>query len=164
MTPDRDQSGRFKEKHGDYGSPEYAAWNHMKARCGNPKHRQYADYGGRGIQVIPRWIDYNAFLEDMGRRPSKNHSLDRRDNKLGYFKENCRWATTKEQNRNNRRNRLLTHNGKTQCIVAWAEEIGVAHSVIQCRISRGWTTERALSTRRREYPDGVNQKNNTCLA
>jgi len=145
-------SGQFTAKHSQHGTPEYVAWDHMKSRCTNPGHKQYESYGGRGITVCDRWADFAAFYEDMGPRPTELHTLDRRDNDRGYSKENCRWATRTEQNRNHRANRMISYQGKTQCVAAWAQELGVADSVIRVRLARGWDTERILTTRRREYP------------
>ena len=81
-------------------TPEYRAWESMVQRCTNPKHAKWKTYGGRGIAVCDRWRSFAAFLEDMGLRPSTEHSLDRKDNDRGYEPGNCRWATRKEQMRN----------------------------------------------------------------
>lgn len=79
----------------------------MRARCSRPTHPSWADYGGRGISVSLRWQrSYAAFLKDMGRRPTKYHSLERIDNDKGYYPENCRWATKADQQANRRNNRL----------------------------------------------------------
>lgn len=79
-------------------TPEYIAWNNAKQRCIRTTHKHYFRYGGRGISMCKRWLDgYENFLEDMGRRPSPKHSLDRKDNDGNYDPENCKWSTQKEQ-------------------------------------------------------------------
>lgn len=81
----------------------YNSWRSMKQRCLNPKHNQYHNYGGRGIKIAPRWLDFANFLADMGERPSKGHSIDRKNNNGNYNKTNCRWATWEQQAGNRRR-------------------------------------------------------------
>jgi hypothetical protein len=84
-------------------SLEYTAWIAMKARCLNPNYHHYKDYGGRGITICKRWVDsFEAFFADMGPKPSRRHSLDRKNNNGNYNKSNCRWATAKQQASNRR--------------------------------------------------------------
>ncbi len=87
--------------HHDNGkpSPTYVTWQHMKARCDDPKHHAYARYGGRGVRYVKRWSKFENFLADMGVRP-EGLTLDRINNEELYSKANCRWATRKEQARN----------------------------------------------------------------
>ncbi|CAL62406.1 Hypothetical protein HEAR2273 [Herminiimonas arsenicoxydans] len=133
--------------HGKSKTSEYKSWFGMTARCTQPDHAAYANYGGRGITVCDHWRLFENFLADMGPRPSKQHSLDRIDNSKGYSPENCRWTTSINQNRNRRDNQLLTFNGKTQTISAWAEETGIGMNTIRLRIkNHGWSIERALTT------------------
>lgn len=134
---------------GDRRSPTWVSWRSMKQRCNVPGANGYARYGGRGITVCERWnASFAAFLEDMGERP-RGTTLDRIDNSKGYEPGNCRWTTVKEQQRNQRGNRLLTYRGETKCLTAWAETVGAAngigYSALNHRINRGWAVERALT-------------------
>jgi hypothetical protein len=81
-------------------TPEYRSWQMMKNRCLNPKAEDFKYYGGRGITVCKKWMRFEGFLEDMGRRPSPLHTLERKNNNKVYCKRNCKWATRKEQARN----------------------------------------------------------------
>lgn len=138
--------GCSKLKHGYSDRPVWLSWKGMIARCCNPNDPEFANYGGRGITVCERWRnDFKAFLDDMGDRP-EGKTLDRKDNNAGYSPENCRWATPKEQGRNTRCSRLITWNGRTQCVVEWAEEIGISPPRVYQRLEAGWTVERALTT------------------
>ena len=131
-------------KHRRSGTPLYYNWVCMIQRCTNPKNTAYKRYGARGITVDPSWLDFSVFLKDMGERPSINHSIDRKDNSLGYSKENCKWSTKKEQSRNMRRNRIVEFEGKALCVTEWAEKLGVSAALISKRIDRGWDVKDAF--------------------
>lgn len=126
----------------------YKSWLSMKQRCADFNNNQYKNYGGRGITVCKRWINsFGNFLEDMKERPTKNHSIDRIDNNSGYYKENCRWATPKEQARNTRRNCLIVFNGKIQCLTDWAKETNINTTTLWARIFQyNWSIKKALTT------------------
>lgn len=94
-------------------SPEFNSWNGMFYRCYNTNCDSYKYYGGRGITVCDRWLNsFKNFLEDMGFKPDKSYSIDRINNDLGYYKENCRWATPAEQSNNRRGHKPRTANIK----------------------------------------------------
>jgi hypothetical protein len=117
----------------------------MIQRCGNPSDVNYRHYGGRGIVVCGRWLEsFKNFMKDMGEPPTPKHTLERIDNDDNYRPSNCRWATRKDQARNKRNNHLITHDGRTQCLAAWAEELGIESSLLRYRLKR-WPIEKALT-------------------
>jgi hypothetical protein len=133
-------------KHGYKGTPTYATWQSMIERC--EKRELYLRLG---ITVCERWRnDFSAFLSDMGERPTGT-TIDRINGKLGYYKENCRWATPREQAQNTSCNINLTAFGKTQCVAEWARELGLNEFVVYQRLERGYPPERALSKARIEW-------------
>ena len=94
-------------KHGMYRSITYGSWCAMKARCKYPKTNGYEFYGGRGIVYDPKWETFTGFFEDMGKRPSKRHQLDRINTDGNYTKENCQWIT---RSKNQRKKGLMKNN------------------------------------------------------
>lgn len=132
--------------HGMSRTQEYRAWAEMKKRCLNEKSKFFFNYGGRGIGVCERWMEFEAFFMDMGVIPSRLHSLDRIKTNGNYEPGNCRWATRKEQNRNQRRNHRITVGEETMCIADWADRLGVDGRVIVNRILKGWNEQRAVLT------------------
>lgn len=89
-------------RHGLVHSKTYSTWESMIQRCTNPKQTKYKDYGGRGIKVCDRWLEFKNFLDDMGERPEKLE-LDRKDNDGNYEPNNCRWVTRSENLKNRTR-------------------------------------------------------------
>ena len=97
-------------KHGACETTEYNSWFAMRQRCLRKSHPFYKNYGGRGITICERWLDsFIDFLEDMGKKPSLDYSIERMDNNGNYEPANCKWATTKEQSSNKRPKTLTTH-------------------------------------------------------
>ena len=138
-----------KRAHGEAAgekSPEYRTWKAMRERCRSPNHAMFANYGGRGIAVCERWDDFAAFLADMGRKPSPQHSIDRIDNDGNYEPGNCRWASAEEQSRNRRNVYAITIGGKTATLTEWCSVYGTNPAAALRRISRGATPEAAVST------------------
>jgi hypothetical protein len=105
----------------------------------------YHAYGGRGITFDPKWRSFEAFVADMGERPSRGFTIERINNEGNYTKENCRWATRKEQSNNGRHNRKLSAFGKTLTISQWQEEANINQGTIRTRLVRGLTVEQALT-------------------
>jgi len=131
-------------RHGKHGTRVYGIWQGMKQRCGNPNHKHYGYYGGRGIAVCDRWAAFEAFLEDMG-SPDDSDTLDRVDSDGDYCLANCRWATMAMQSRNKGNTVLLEHDGKAQCATDWAQEMGLRRSTLVKRLKNGWSTRDALT-------------------
>ena len=124
-------------------SPEYRSWQAMRNRCNNPNASDWSYYGGRGIGIDPRWNSFDTFLADMGERPSKLHTLERRDSNAPYTPANCFWATRSEQARNRRF--LKKYRGK----FVWeiAAELGIKPESFHMRLwrfSRGEISEAQL--------------------
>ena len=130
--------------HGLHSSSEYGIWTGLIRRCTSPSHKQYRDYGGRGITVCDRWLTFDNFYFDMGPRPSKAYSIDRVDNDGPYSPENCRWATDVTQSNNRRNNRILAINGQTKTMAQWGKLRGLGSSVICKRIERGWPIDESI--------------------
>jgi hypothetical protein len=126
---------------------EVASWENMVHRCENQTDKAYLRYGGRGIRVCERWLGSDGlrnFKKDMGKKPSCKYTIERRDNNKGYRPDNCFWATHAEQQRNNRKTRLITYDGRTLCRKDWARELGISYDALSSRFRLGWSIERAL--------------------
>lgn len=134
--------------HARGGDPAYNALTNAIQRCHNPKAKQYANYGGRGVTVVPEWRGRGAlarFKAVMGPHPGPGWSLDRIDVNKGYAPGNCRWATQVEQAENRRVTRWLTHAGETKTLRDWSRSSGVPMTTISRRIQKGWPLSRALA-------------------
>lgn len=135
-----------KTSHGKSHLPEYGVWVAMKRRCQDPSDRAFKHYGGRGIFLSPEWEDFEAFLYDMGRRPSDRHSIERLDNDGPYSPENCVWAIKHQQVRNTRSSRLHSAFGQCRSLVDWFPEgKGAAYHTARKRLSLGWCNECAIT-------------------
>lgn len=132
--------------HGKSGIREYKIWNGMTQRATNPNDPNYEYYSGRGIGVCERWLKFENFFEDMGYAPSSKHTLERMENDKGYYKENCKWATMKEQSKNKRNNKVIEYNGDRKCLVDWCDVYGLEKKTLSSRLIKGWSVEAALTT------------------
>lgn len=124
----------------------YRIYNNMKERCYNKQYQQYKDWGARGITICDEWLnDFMLFYDwAISNGYNDNLSIDRVDNSKGYSPDNCRWVTSKEQNRNKRSNIYLTYNGQTKLMVKWAEELAVPYGRLQNRYYRNWSAKEIL--------------------
>lgn len=134
------EAGRHRDKSG--ASTTYRRWTGMRARSASNKTLEGMKYAKRDIKCCDRWSSYQLFVEDMGECPSEKHTLDRKNNDLGYCKENCRWATQTDQNRNKSSNRIVEYNGVKMCVAEFAERIGMRYHRCARFVRLGWTTER----------------------
>lgn len=149
----RDQTSKAKTTHGrrrrGQKDPTYEAWSQMVARCQCASSTRVERYIGRGITVCDRWRhSFDAFLADMGERPSADHSLERKNNDLGYGPDNCCWATRIMQANNKRNTQRHEFRGQMMTIreMVLATDSKLKPATIRARITvYGWTTERALS-------------------
>ena len=108
--------------------PEYRIWRGMRNRCYNKNCSEYKYYGEQGITVCDEWLNsFDKFFSDMGPRPSKDYSIDRKEGSLGYSKDNCRWSTDKEQIRNRRNTIKVSVDGCERPLSEWAEILNVEY-------------------------------------
>ena len=132
-------------KHGHtrpgWQSITYQAWHSMIQRC-----RRCIDYRDRGITVCKRWLVFSNFLADVGKRPSRKHTLDRINNDLGYRPGNVRWATMKVQNRNKRSNVFIVVGNKRMILTDALRVIGMSTGTYYSRIGRGMGQFEAMTT------------------
>lgn len=127
-------------------SPTYNTWAGMMQRCYYPKHVKFSDYGGKGIEVDPRWHKFANFLGDMGEKP-EGHSIERLSNNRNYWIGNCIWLPRHLQQKNRKNSQMITWNFRTMCIADWERELGFRPNTLRCRLLRhGWSVERAMST------------------
>lgn len=141
------RSGESGVRHGhNRGKPSltYSSWYAMKARCKGRSKLSAKNYKARGISVCDRWQTFDNFLDDMGERPSKSHSLERIDNDGNYEPGNCKWATKREQDRNKRSTRLISCYGLSMIAIDWAEALEVPAARIRARLKSGWSDHDAL--------------------
>lgn len=139
---------RARQPDGSRESPTYVSWRMMVQRCTNRRRSDYEDYGGRGIRIYFGWLGrggFTEFLADVGKRPTKEHSLDRIDPNGHYEPGNVRWALKRIQN-SNKAGFILEFRGTRLTMYEWAERLGLHPGALRKRFSRGWTKERALTT------------------
>jgi len=138
---------QYRHGHATNGhmSPTYRSWRSMKDRCQKPEHASYEHYGAKGIRVCEEWdCDFEAFLRDMGSRP-EGMTLDRIDNSKGYSRDNCRWATKREQTLNRSITTMVVIDGSRVPLADAAAQAGLNTDTVRRRIESGIPVERALS-------------------
>lgn len=143
-------------RHGMYHTRQYGIWAGMKSRCYNPNNETHKRYGAKGITLSEKWKNsFLGFWDDMKDGYKDNLTLDRIDNNKGYSKENCRWATWKQQAQNKKGVTLYTFGNKTMSADDWSKELGLKKKTVYARIKfYGWDITKAITTQKRKY-DGV---------
>jgi hypothetical protein len=149
INMDSDTRARWmaaRTKHGAYiggvESAEHYTWRAMVSRCKNPNHPMYRYYGGKGVKVCDRWLDFSNFLEDMGHRPGDWASLDRIDSNGDYTPDNCRWATKSEQQKNKTSTKIYTDGTFTGTLVECAAKLGLSKELAFWRWKKWGTFEK----------------------
>jgi len=126
---------------------EYRSWTAMKARCYNPNSNSFKRYGALGTTVCERWKDsYLNFIQDMGNKPSKSHSLDRIDVKGNYEPSNCKWATKIEQGNNRRNTIYVVYEGEKIALKMLCRKLGLDYERMKSRVRMGWDILKAINT------------------
>ncbi len=125
-------------------NPLFVTWKAMIRRCEKVCDPAYYKYGGRGITVCKRWHDLKCFAEDMGPKPSSQHTLDRIDNDGNYEPSNCQWSDGITQSNNKRNNLILEHCGETMTLAQWSRKTGVAYQTIVWRYKQRMDSSRIL--------------------
>lgn len=140
-------------KHGMTNTKILNIWNGIKTRCNNKNRWSYKYYGGKGIMCA--WNSFEDFKNDMyedylkhaEKFGEKNTTIERIDTKGNYCKENCKWATMKEQSNNKSNNVLITYKGEILTLKQWSEKLCINYMTLFSRLNRGkWTIEKAFST------------------
>ena len=134
-------------EHGMSNTRIHKTWQNMKTRCYNKNYIQYKDYGGRGVKVCDEWRNsFKAFYAwAMSHGYEDTLTIDRIDNNGNYTPYNCRWVTTKQQNRNTRKTRKYAINGVTKCLKDWCRFYNIRYSTVLDRLNKlNWTIENAL--------------------
>ncbi len=134
--------------HGKTNTRLYRIYKKMYRRCYCPETKYYKNYGGRGITICPEWLGENGFPNfydwAMANGYKENLSIDRIDNDKGYYPENCRWATAKEQANNTRSTVYLTYKGETKPASEWAEITRIRQDTLTMRKRNGWSDEECI--------------------
>lgn len=139
-------------RHGMYGTRQYSIWSGIKRRCYNKNDISYKRYGNKGVIMCEEWkTSFLSFWNDMKDTYFDKAQIDRIDNNKGYYKENCRWVTIKEQANNKSNVILYEHNGKKMSCRDWDKYLGLRSGTVRARIKDyGWDIEKALTTKKQK--------------
>lgn len=141
------KTGRILKTHGYFGSRVYRIWQGMKNRATNKADKDANNYINRGIDIDPRWHRFEDFIADMGEPPTAKHSIERIENEHGYWPNNCRWATSREQANNRRNNFVIEYRGQKKTLKEWSRKLNLNPETLSYRLrGGGWPIERAFNT------------------
>lgn len=132
----RSEAAARRRTHGMSKTRVYRIWAGMVSRCAGSTALKHKNYGARGITVCQRWLRFENFYADMGEPPFTGASIDRKHNDKGYSKSNCRWATTKEQSANTRRNKWYECRGQRLLLKDIANSAGITFSALYYRVNK----------------------------
>lgn len=153
MNDNRDKFGKFAKKHGKKNTKLYRVWCSMKERCYNEHNKSYKNYGLRGIKVCDQWKnDFEEFYKwAMKHGYTEGLTIDRIDFNKDYCPNNCRWVTTKQQNRNYNKNHFVKYKGKKMCLKELSEKSGIPYTKLRWRIENWGSVELALQKGDKRY-------------
>lgn len=138
-------TSKNKTTHGMSGTNIYDVWCKMIDRCHNENNKDYKFYGKKGIIVCTSWReDFGSFYNEMGEPPSKKHSLERIDSTKNYDFENCKWATKKQQARNQSNNKKVTYKGEVMILIELCEKYNLNYTLVADRLRNGWDIDSAI--------------------
>lgn|SRR3990167_8631936 len=146
-------------KHGMTRTRFYAIWCGIYTRCNNKNGSHYIYYGGRGIKISSQWQKFENFRNDMYENylkhcknfGEKNTLIDRINNNKGYFKENCKWSTQKEQQRNKQNSFVVEYEGQKLSVAEWAEKLNMSYMTLHSRLTKlNWPLNKALTIKPNE--------------
>jgi len=141
----KEMSAQRLTSHGKSRTPIYRSWIQMRQRCENPHHTGFSLYGGRRIRISDEWMSFDVFDRDMAPTWRKGLSLDRINTDGNYCKENCRWATPKEQANNRRTNRFIDTPEGPMTVAMACDKYGPSNITIRSRIRYGWPENQLLN-------------------
>lgn len=148
----RDRTGESHTVHGLYFGEDgkrsrlYHVWGAMKRRCLAPNATHFADYGGRGIAVCQEWMNFRPFYDwAMANGYKYGLTIERINVDGNYEPANCTWIPKSEQAQNRRYCKYITYMGKTMIVKKWADFLGIKPKVLELRLRRGWSIEKAFN-------------------
>lgn len=147
---ERKKQSEKSKTHGMSKHKAYQSWADMKQRCNKPNHKWYSSYGARGIKICNEWHTFQNFWHDMGNSWFEGAQIGRKNNDLGYNKENCQWETPAQQQSNKSNSRFIeTPDGKMTVSMA-AKKYGLTNGCLTYRLNAGYTQDQIFKKSQRK--------------